>query len=152
MIDSLALTISPPDRVTKYDTLRNIYFSDMILIDTVLHRSCSQYIVYPELDIEGRLHYHAKITIKDKIKFYRDTKPKLGKIGYIKIKKLNTHYDKLRWLIYISKEWGVTKEVLEIQDPIYKKKLRKTKFKFNIDLDEGTITEYYKITKKIGTR
>lgn len=103
----LALTISPPD--IKYMTIKEILHRHLRL----LSRIASKFILYPELDKVGRLHYHGYIYKSDI--GYKEDLEQLKKIGYIKIKDICN--DK-GWLKYCRKEWKTTKKLLHRKEPI----------------------------------
>jgi len=49
-------------------------------------RKSTDFELYPELTIAGRIHYHVMLNITDKIKFYKSTLPKLKRdCGYVDI-------------------------------------------------------------------
>lgn len=103
----LALTISPPD--IKYMTIKEILQRHM----RVLSRIKCKFILYPELDKSGRLHYHGYIYKSDI--GYKEDLEVLKKIGYIKIKDINNNKG---WLQYCKKEWKTTKKLLYRKEPI----------------------------------
>lgn len=123
MKGSLALTISPPDRVTKYVALRDIFLKDCMEIGWLLKQCSKQFVLYPELDFKGRLHYHGIVLIHDQIKWYKKVMPSIKIIGFICLKELPKTKDRLNWLTYCMKEWGMTRELLgrvrgELAEPI----------------------------------
>lgn len=112
---SLALTISPPCRVNKYNSLKSIYYQDQYTIDSLLRKCSKDYTIYPEQDINGRLHYHGVIQVSDMIKYHKNVLPGLKLIGFVKVKPI-TNLQK--WLDYCKKEWENTKKVFGIDDPL----------------------------------
>lgn len=103
----LALTISPPD--INYMTTLEILNRHL----RYLSRIKCKFLLYPELDKTGRLHYHGYL-YKSDINFKQDIE-QLKKIGYIKIKDICN--DK-GWLKYCRKEWKTTKKLLHRKEPI----------------------------------
>lgn len=43
---------------------------------------------------------------------------KLQALGYVKVKSLDTFLDKLRWSIYMSKDWLITKDIIDLDNPL----------------------------------
>lgn len=127
-IQKLALTISPPRR-DCYNRFKNpnrfLYLDDKIQIQSILkYNKIGGFILYPELDSKGRLHYHGIIRLdsNEKVRFHKHAIHKLRQIGFVDIKPLKTFEDNLRWSLYMKKEWGFTQTVLEIVDPLMKEK------------------------------
>lgn len=117
-----SITISPPERTQAIalkklsNPLRMIYLDDMLLISQVLKKSkIRNYIIYPELDPRGRLHYHGTINMNKTqlTRYYKYSRPWLQRIGYIDCSPTK---NPIEWLIYCRKEWSYTKEVLEIDE------------------------------------
>lgn len=123
--DTVFITISPPTSLMKL-SYRHQYYYD--LLDPVLRRMCKSYILYPEFDNKGRLHYHGFLHDFDEIK-YIATNYKLNRIGWTKVDKLKTFKDQLRTVLYCQKEWRKTTKIFECADikikPLFKKS-RKT--------------------------
>lgn len=98
-LDMVALTISPPD--IKHLTVNKIW----ILHKRVLSKVKSKFVLYPELDTNGRLHYHGyihkEINLKEDLELIKS-------IGYIKVKEIT---DWNGWITYCSKEWKNTKKL-----------------------------------------
>lgn len=127
MNTSLAITISPPQRFKKGTLLRNpnriLYDEDIIQIKSILkYIRCSTYLIYPEFDKTGRLHYHGIINLdhNQRVRFFKYAQFKLKLIGFNLIKPIDTFIDKLKWILYITKDWGTTKQILEINYPCSK--------------------------------
>lgn len=96
-----ALTISPPARV---QSPRHLYNSDRPYIQRHLNRCSSHYIMYPEFDKKGRLHYHG-IILLNSLSSWGFVKSTIDKnLGYCCLKRLPTFTDKLGWLLYCTKE------------------------------------------------
>lgn len=129
---SLAITISPPLRFRNGTKLKNpnrvIFDEDRIQIKAILkYIRCGTYILYPELDPKGRIHYHGIITmdVNQFVRFYKYAYWKFMLIGFVDYKPLKTFIDKMRWIIYMSKSWGFTRDILEISLPILKNSERR---------------------------
>lgn len=135
------LTVSPPLRSIRDQ--RAIFDDDMYFLMKI--RLCSKhFIIYPEFDKSGRLHYHGIIRIIDKIKWYKSVLPTLRRsLGFCDIKTIgSTMRDKLQVLYYIKKEWMVTKKVLNIDEPIIPKHRRKIIHVNTSDLDFGILKQF----------
>lgn len=98
-LDIVALTISPPDLKLSLEDTWIFHLKKLALID-------SDFKVFPETDIKGRLHYHGWI---HKDKYYPESLKKLEDIGFIKMK---TIFDMNKWLKYCKKELKITKTML----------------------------------------
>jgi len=120
----LALTISPPVR-TKCSFAnpdKMVYDDDLLQIRSIIkYNKFTSYIIYPEFDDRGRLHYHGKFNLDPNqyIRFYKHAIHKFRNLGFCDIKLIRSHLDSIKWLIYISKNWSYTKEILDIDNPIY---------------------------------
>jgi len=146
MNTSLAITISPPSRTeTRFKEPNNLFFmDDMSSFRAVMkYNRIRKYIIYPEFDPKGRLHYHGIINmdINEYVRFHKHAIHKLKKIGFVDIKKLNSFIDKLRWVTYMRKEWGITKEILNIDQPVLPVKFRVLINK--VDYDNPNILDYF---------
>jgi len=126
----IALTISPEQRVEvkanglNLEEVRQRYLKDCYCLHTALNRCSNNYTIYPEFDDKGRLHYHGIVFVHSLIAMKLETNPVLqDKLGFICIK-----YDPdEKWDQYCEKEWEITKEILDITDPIRHIDLRKLK-------------------------
>lgn len=123
MNTSLAVTISPPMRTDgKYKQPHKMYFlEDVCKIRQIMrYNRIKTYIFYPEFDGKGRLHYHGiiNLNVNQYIRFHKHAIHKLRNIGFVDNKKLNTFLDKLRWITYMKKEWGISKYILELEAPL----------------------------------
>lgn len=99
-----ALTISPPAR--HYAKSIDLYNNDMEHIRRFLNKFSSYYCLYPEFDNKFRLHYHGLVYVKDKIKLAH-TKYLFDKgFGYTKFDIIKSFNDKLKWLLYSTKQWA----------------------------------------------
>lgn len=134
-----AITISPPDRTNKYTRIEDIYRMDRYTLNKRM-RTCSKYfMLYPEVDLQGRLHYHGVIKINDPIKWYKSVLPYIkATLGFVLLKPLNTTKDMLKWNIYSSKSWPAMRDIFKL--PIYPHKTPRTKYSItNQDLDHGIL-------------
>lgn len=152
MNTTIAITISPPHRPLRNKMIEpyNLLFTeDSANINSIFRYSrIKTYLIYPELDHKGRLHYHGIINlgVNEYIRFYKHSIHKLSQIGYVDVKKINSFIDNLRWVIYMSKEWGITKDILSINEPIMKHKTTKIKSYKGInyfDSDKESSIYYY---------
>lgn len=100
-LDMVALTLSPPDMNQSLEDTWIYHLKRLSKID-------SKFILFPETDIKGRLHYHGYV-YKDK--YYPETLKALERIGFIKIKCI---FDMEKWLKYCKKEYKITKAMLEL--------------------------------------
>lgn len=120
----LALTISPPMRYTYLQNKnpnRMLYDDDKNMIKQILsYNKIYKYIIYPELDEKGRLHYHGILDLDNThyIRFHKHAIHKLRQIGFVDITILNEFKNNLRYVIYMSKQWGTTKKILELDSPM----------------------------------
>lgn len=123
-METVFITISPPTSLLKLGYRHQDYYDR---IDPVLRRIGKSYILYPEFDDKGRLHYHGFIHGYDQIKYFA-TAHKLNRIGWTKIDKIKSWLDNLRLVIYCQKQWRKTSQVFEYADikikPLFKKNLR----------------------------
>lgn len=116
-----AITISPLPR--NYTSPIKLYYGDIYRIQRQLNKFSKHYCLYPELDINNRLHYHGIIHIDDMIKF-RHIKHIMDKeLGFIKIDKFKTFKDKLKYLIYSMKQWPENNNYF--QKPIIYERLKR---------------------------
>lgn len=107
----IALTISPPKRTG----VPSFHYRDDLEKLRCIRRCSRRFIIYPEFDLQGRLHYHGTVHIHDKIKWFKSVLPSFEKMGFVKVK-LDPN---LAWTVYQSKSFGVTSHVLGISLPIY---------------------------------
>lgn len=88
---------------------------------TALNRCSSDYTIYPELDISGRLHYHGTVHVNNMTNWKSGSIPKLRSLGFVKAK---TNVNE-GWQKYCTKEWESTKKILQISEPITYGKLKR---------------------------
>jgi len=139
----LALTISPPNRM-KGTKLRNynrfLYEEDILHIRAVFkYNKINSFIIFPEFDDKGRLHYHGTVTLNTNqlTRWHKHAECKLRLMGFIDYKPLRGFLDRLRWIFYCRKDFWKTKEVLDITGPalaLPKERIRSKKH--NLDTDE----------------
>jgi len=119
-----SFTLTPPDRAHQYsqmkykNPLKMVYLDDRLIFQHVFKRiKLHNWIIYPELDRKGRLHYHGTLNMNHTqlTRFYKCGKPLLQRIGYVDCSPTANPLD---WLLYCRKEWHLTKEVLELEIPI----------------------------------
>lgn len=116
---ALALTISPPERVNRWNALKTIYRDDSIFINNQLRKCSKKYSIYAELDANGRLHYHGTVYVHDMVKWKKSVLPSFKRvIGFTKVKVIADEENSDRWQGYCLKEWDITKEVLDISECI----------------------------------
>lgn len=118
--DSVQLiTISPPPQL---ESPKDTYYKWYLPLIIYLKPATSRFILYPELDETGRLHFHGIITVKDWSKLYRSSYPWIRKnVGFIDVRKKANN--RLGWLLYCMKNWAHTQQILEITEPIYRKRV-----------------------------
>lgn len=131
----LAITISPPTR-QKYlcnsNPNRMQYDDDKAIIKSVLsYNKIYKYIIFPEFDEKGRLHYHGIIDLDNTryIRFHKHAIHKLKQIGFVDISLLKEFKNNLRQCIYMQKDWGMTKQILDISYPILHRRDKATAYK-----------------------
>lgn len=119
-----SFTLTPPDRAHKYsqmkykNPLKMVYLDDRLIFQHVFKRiKLHNWIIYPELDRKGRLHYHGTLNMNHTqlTRFYKCGKPLLQRLGYVDCSPTVNHLD---WLIYCRKDWYITKEILDLDIPI----------------------------------
>lgn len=137
------ITISPPFR---HGDLSYTFIDDRLQIITALKR-IKRYIIYPELDPKGRLHYHGILTLSDSeyVSFYKECRKKIEHwIGFVDVKPILSLTENIRTIIYMTKEWGITKDILSIEKPImHESKTRTRRLCQPTPLDNGITLESY---------
>lgn len=114
-----AFTLSPPS--SYYVTPYMLYEDKILKLHKLLSKSCESFMIYPEYQqYTSRLHFHGVIKVKDIIKWHKSTRRHLSRMGFVHCKGLVTHDDRLRWSIYMQKEFGLTKQILGIDQPMMK--------------------------------
>lgn len=106
----VALTISPKSADIDVKTLYDIYYKRYISKIKV------KFILYPETDLKGRLHYHGVIDrSEDNIKDYNWSVKLLTNWCHICLKEIRSLGN---WIKYCKKEFKITKKVLKVKEPI----------------------------------
>lgn len=91
-------------------------FKETIVYLTKLLNRSTKYKLWPEWRrTSGDIHYHGVVEIKDDIKWFKETLPRLKLQGYLLIKKID-NLDK--WLFYCQKDAIIASGILEINVPI----------------------------------
>lgn len=114
-----AFTLSPPP---NYHITPYMLYEDKILqLHKLLSKSCESFMIYPEYQqYTSRLHFHGVIKVKDMIKWHKSTRRQLSRMGFVHCKGLITHEDRLKWSVYMKKEFGLTRQILGIEQPMMK--------------------------------
>lgn len=114
-----AFTLSPPP---NYHITPYMLYEDKILqLHKLLSKSCESFMIYPEYQkYTSRLHFHGVIKLKDLIKWHKSTRRQLARMGFVHVKGLLTFEDRFKWAHYIKKEWGISKTLLGIDQPMMK--------------------------------
>lgn len=129
-LEIYSITISPPYRLFRPGEL---YEQDSYVLRRWLNKFSKHYCLYPEFDKHSRLHYHGIVKIDDLTKYHR-TKYIIDKgLGFVRIDKLKTSIDHLRFLIYSMKEWAQNKETFKT--PIIYKRLKRCRYEPSKELD-----------------
>lgn len=106
------ITISPPHKPNvKPQFLFDDWKPELV---KWLNSFSNHWILYPEFDSTGRLHFHGVFFMIDKIKFAK-TRPIISRrIGFIKVGILKTFQNHLRYLIYCQKEYADTQRLVPV--------------------------------------
>lgn len=106
----VALTISPKLADIDAKTLYGIYYNRYI------SRIRVKFILYPETDLKGRLHYHGVIERnEDNIKNYEWSIKFLSNWCFICVKEIKNLG---QWIKYCKKDFKITKKILKTKTPI----------------------------------
>lgn len=136
------ITISPPTNLMSL-RYRLQHFHDEL--DPILRRMSTSYILYPEFDSHGRLHFHGFLHGFDNIK-YIATNYKLNRIGWTKIDTIKSFKDHIRMVMYCQKEWRKTVSIFKLIgieiEPLFKKHLRRSQLSINRGLEPPRTTIY----------
>lgn len=140
-----ALTITCNKDYTGWTPKRQLadrYETFMLLSD-----SC-KYRMWAELTLQGKIHFHGIIEIVDLVRWYKYTRLKLEKGGFMVIKK-QFGDDKDIWLRYCEKSSSWAEKVFECEFPItsinWKEKLLlKEKFKKQKEKSQGLLLDFLK--------
>lgn len=125
MMESLAFTWSPDPK--KFTGVNPVFQFNETLPFIRLLMSCSDdFSAYPELNLNGNIHWHAEVRLSDKVKWFKKVLPKFKYNGFVYIKKV---FDKEKWDIYIQKDMPIMEMVLGFKLPINYKKEGKGQYK-----------------------
>lgn len=109
----VALTISPKPLDYDVNLLFQAYMNRYISYIKV------KYILYPEMDLKGRLHFHGILERNEEnIKAYNWTIKFLQNWCFICVKEITSMGN---WIKYCKKEWKITKKLLRLKNPISNK-------------------------------
>lgn len=89
-----------------------------VYISKILGESCVDFRIMPEFTIQGRIHYHGILKIKNFAKWVRSTLPSLRAKGFIKIETFKKQENHDRWVTYMYKSKDDTKDILKIKGDI----------------------------------
>lgn len=109
----IMFTLSPnPQRKGRGGAVdqKQLYISDIDKVFSHFHTCMSAYVVSPELNQTGNIHYHGWFQIKDKYKFYKHVINRLHKLGFVKLTKVK-YLDK-DWSGYCQKDYELMKAVM----------------------------------------
>lgn len=124
-----SITVSPSYR--HFDPLY-LYNEDIPVIIKWFRKFSRHYILFTEISEEtSRIHYHGTIDIHDLIKFHRTRCYIQKSIGYIKLKRLKTPIDLLKWTYYIRKDYHKNHELFPFIIHKKKNKIKKIVFHGN---------------------
>lgn len=137
-----ALTISPPLREIYRPT--QLFVWDIAYIRRALNTCSRRYIVYPEFAPQsGRLHYHIILYVHDLIKWKHLWVSIPKELGVICFNLISTPWDLIKWTLYCSKNWPITKLILDLQDPpIYHSLRPRKEMKIPVKKNENNILSY----------
>lgn len=129
----MAGVISPEKQFTKH-----------IAVFQKLKRLCVNLVISPELNLNGNIHYHMLVVLKNwkaKAEFYKWRLPEMKSYGFVQVKACD---NMLGWLKYMSKDTDLMSAVLEIALPItlkhdIYKKIKKKKITKETPKYEGNI-------------
>lgn len=114
MNGSLAFTWSPDPK--RFKGVRPEYqLYDTLPIIRLLRQCSKSFIIYPELNIQGNIHYHGIIDISDKIKWHKKVLPSFKFHGFVVLK---TIFDLNQWNDYIKKDREVMKDIINTELPL----------------------------------
>ena len=77
---------------------------------------CHAFIIYPELTIQGNIHYHGILHVSDKVKWHKKVLPTFKYHGFVCIKRHNN----IIWDEYIEKDDEAMSVILNIELPLNK--------------------------------
>lgn len=110
----------------------------------LLRKACSKFEIYPECHDNGDIHYHCILTIKDKVKWFKQCLPTFKRNGHVKVKLI---FDYDVWEEYCNKDALNMFEVLDMKYKLPITQTFKTKRTRNLTRDEknalNNITSFY---------
>lgn len=112
-----AITWSPMDRPFEDYTAALNHYRKILNLFAV---HCKTLSVFPELNLNGNLHFHMEVSIQSRTRFYKTSLPLLKHEGFVKVK---TNVD-AGWWIYMNKDLKMMQRILQIQLPLTKDTLR----------------------------
>lgn len=135
MNGSLAVAFTWSPDPSKFSGIRPEYQFNDTLVFIKSMASCCYYEIFPELNLSGNIHYHGKIYVYDKVKWYKSVLPKLKYNGFVCIKgSINE-----KWDDYIVKDKDMMTKILKVDLPlIYDGRINKkdiVKYKDSPELD-----------------
>lgn len=80
-----------------------------------IKRVSKDFSIYPEMTINGRIHYHIILSIDDKIKWHKSVLPILKYQGFVDISKIK---DYIKTKEYCEKDVIMMKELLNVELPL----------------------------------
>lgn len=94
------------------------YNYSRVIVSRILGESCVDFRVMPEFTIQGRIHYHGILKIRNFAKWVRSTLPSLRTKGFVKIETFKEQLNHDRWVEYMYKSTDTTKEILGCKESI----------------------------------
>lgn len=138
----IALTWVPDPKIFRSINPKYQFYDTFDVLKNI--KKCSSYFdIWPELTTNGNIHYHCRVHINDKIRWYKSILPALKYKGFVVIKtNINNG-----WTDYCKKDAETMMNVLDMLIPIKldHKLFKKTKYK-NIVLDDtnnNNILDYF---------
>lgn len=144
-----AFTLSPSPEYIRARTPM-AQFQELLPYICRMKQSCAG-VITPELNLNGNIHFHGSILIKDKIKFYKHTLPMLKKVGFCLMRRID---DMSKWTEYIKKDIEVMKGILDLESlplDLEKIKYRQVQMLAEPSLDHGILEYFPKIVCTIDT-
>lgn len=89
-----------------------------IIVSKILGMSCIDFRCMPEFTVQGRIHYHGILKIRNFSKWVKSTLPSLRKLGYVKIETFKESINKQRWEEYMYKSLEETSKILNMKTKI----------------------------------
>lgn len=105
-VHGITITFNKPLELTM--SPRAQYNYTRVILSKLLNFSTFDFILMPEFTLQGRIHYHGILKIKNFAKWVKDTLPSLRRIGFIKLENKITP----KWNQYIYKSLSDTKAIL----------------------------------------